>query len=74
MKSIPLQLMTVTLEDGQQGIFVGIPIIPDEAPEKKNQISEIWFSDVREIPNGIPVAVLIELVQSQLCQCQGKVH
>lgn len=75
MKAIPLQLMTVILEDGQQGIFVGFPMVPDTTPDdSKHEISEIWFSDVREIPHTMSVSVLMELVQAQLSQCLGKMH
>jgi hypothetical protein len=74
MKDIPLQLMTVIMEDGQQGIFIGVPMVADAPPQNKNHISEIWFSDVREIPNSLTVSVLMEMVQAQLCQSQGKVH
>lgn len=74
MKGIPLQLMTVILENGEQGVFIGLPMVRETPPENKNQISEIWFSDVREIPNTLQVSVLMEMVQAQLCQCQGKVH
>lgn len=75
MKAIPLQLMTVVMEDGQQGIFIGFPMVADTTPDdSKREISEIWFSDVREIPNSMSVSVLMELVQAQLNQCLGKVH
>ena len=74
MKAIPLQLLTVIMENGQQGIFVGVPMVAAEVSENVSQISEVWFSSVRDIPNGLPVAELMELVQAQLCRGQGKMH
>ncbi len=29
MKAIPLQLLTVIMENGQQGIFVGVPMVAE---------------------------------------------
>ena len=74
MKAIPLQLLTVIMENGQQGIFVGVPMVAEDVTEDVSQISEVWFSSVRDIPNGLQVAELMELVQAQLCRGQGKIH
>lgn len=76
MKPIPLQLqlVTVQLENGQQGIFVGLPLIPDHAEDRDNQVRELWFSNVKGIPQDISVDQLISLVQAQLCRCIGEMH
>ncbi len=74
MKAIPLQLLTVIMENGQQGIFVGVPMVAEDVKDDTSQISEVWFSSVRDIPHGLPVAELMELVQAQLCRGQGKMH
>lgn len=74
MKSIPLQLVTIQLEDGQEGIFVGIPLLSDAVSVQESQISEVWFSNVRAIPNSMSVSQLIELAQAQLNRCQGNIH
>jgi len=74
MKSIPLQLVTIQLEDGTEGIFVGIPLLSDAISVKESQINEVWFSNVRAIPNNMSILQIIELAQSQLSRCQGSLH
>lgn len=74
MKSIPLQLVTIQLEDGKEGIFIGIPLLADAAAVQANHVNEVWFSNVCSIPNSLPVAQLIEMAQAQLSRCQGNMH
>ncbi len=76
MKPIPLQLITVKLDNGEQGIFVGTPLIEESQfiQDTQAQVSEIWFSDVRDLPEQLPLSELIDLVKAQLCQCQDKLH
>lgn len=74
MKSIALQLITVKLEDGQHGIFVGTPLLPNPAATEDNQISEVWFSDVRDLPEDMSLDQLIDLVKAQLCRCKESLH
>lgn len=74
MKPIELQLITVKMENGQHGIFVGTPIINDTRMIQQNQVSEIWFSDVRDLPDDMSLAQLMELVKAQLCQCKETMH
>ena len=74
MKPIPLQLVTIQLENGQHGVFVGLPLIPEHAGTQENQVSELWFSNVKDIPQNMSVDQLIALVQAQLCRCKGEVH
>lgn len=70
MKPIPLQLVTVCLENGQQGIFIGTPLVAEQGPDEQGQIEDIWFSDVQEVPAQIVLTDLIRLLQAQLCRCQ----
>jgi len=74
MKPIELQLITVKMEDGQHGIFIGTPIINDPNTIQNNQISEIWFSDVRGLPENMPLAQLMDLVRAQLCRRNDTMH
>lgn len=70
MKPIPLQLVTVCLENGQQGVFVGVPLVEEQLPEELGQIEDIWFSDVQDVPASMDLQELINLLQSQLCSCK----
>lgn len=70
MKPIPLQLVTVCLENGQQGVFVGIPLVEEQLPEQQGQIEDIWFSDIQDVPASMELEELVRLLQSQLCSCQ----
>ena len=74
MKPIPLQLVTIQLENGQHGIFVGLPLIPDQAQFQHRQVSELWFSNVKGIPQNISIEQLIALAQAQLSRCKGEMH
>jgi hypothetical protein len=74
MKPIPLQLVTVCLDNGQQGVFVGVPLVAEHVPAEEGQIEDIWFSDVQEVPAQMKLADLIRLLQAQLCRCQSTVQ
>lgn len=74
MKPIPLQLVTVCLENGEQGVFVGVPLVPEQAPSEQGKIEDIWFSDVQEVPAQMELADLIRLLQAQLCRCQASLQ
>lgn len=74
MKPIPLQLVTVCLENGQQGVFVGVPLVAEQVPCEQGQIEDIWFSDVQEVPAQMELSDLIRLLQAQLCRCQATVQ
>lgn len=71
MKPIPLQLVTVCLENGEQGVFVGVPLVATHASEDAGQIEDIWFSDIQEVPAATELAELMQLLQSQLCRCRS---
>lgn len=71
MKPIPLQLVTVCLENGQQGVFAGIPLVPEQGDSDQGQIQDIWFSDIQEVPAHMELADLIRLLQAQLCRCDS---
>jgi len=74
MKPIPLQLVTIQLENGQQGVFVGLPLVTDQVTPGDSQISELWFSNVEKISRGMSVDQLMAMVQAQLCRCRGEMH
>ena len=74
MKPIALQLVTVKLDNGQQGIFVGSPLLSGPDDMQDSRISEIWFSDVRDLPDQIKLQELMELVQAQLNQSKTQLH
>lgn len=74
MKPIPLQLITVKLQNGQQGIFVGSPLIADQSGVQQNEISEIWFSDIKDLPEKIQLDELMDLVSAQLSRAQDTLH
>ena len=69
MKTIPLQLVTLCLDNGQQGVFVGVPLVAEQRDQDGGQIEDIWFSDIQEIPGHIKLVELLGLIQAQLCRC-----
>lgn len=70
MKPIPLQLVTVCLENGEQGVFIGVPLVTEDMPAEQGQVEDIWFSDIQAVPPNVGLADLIKLIQQQLCRCQ----
>ena len=72
--SIPIQLATVCLENGQRGVFIGLPLVNDKAPDRTNLVNDIWFSNIQEVPAHMALGELISLVQSQLCQCLDSIQ
>ena len=66
MKTLELQLITVGLDDGQQGVFVGLPLVSEETAENNGQVENIWFSNVKEVPDSLTMVELMGLIGKQL--------
>ena len=71
MKDIALQLVTVELENGKQGVFIGGPLITDDYSTKDSQVDSIWFSDIKDVPANISLQELINMVTKQICSCNS---
>ncbi|MDH5409289.1 MAG: hypothetical protein OEZ33_05210 [Gammaproteobacteria bacterium] len=65
---LALQLITVELENGKQGVFIGGPLVANDCTEDDYQVDSIWFSDIQEVPQNITLSELLSLVKSNLCQ------
>jgi hypothetical protein len=74
MKTLALQLITVELDNGTQGIFVGWPLITEDAAIEDGQVENIWFSDIQDVPNHLTLEQLMELLRKQLCSCTATVQ
>lgn len=74
MKDIALQLVTVELENGKQGVFIGGPLVTDDYTDADSQVDSIWFSDIQEVPASITLQELINMVTRQLCRCDGQLQ
>ena len=74
MKPIPLQLVTLNLDNGQQGVFVGVPLVADQMVSEEGQVEDIWFSNFQEGPDHMKLVDLIRLLQEQLCRCQSSLQ
>jgi hypothetical protein len=74
MKTLALQLVTVGLEDGQQGVFVGWPLVAENSIESSSQVENIWFSNIQQVPQNLTLAQLMELVRKQLCACKSTIQ
>jgi hypothetical protein len=66
MKNVSLQLIAVDLENGQRGVFIGVPLLTEERAGKGYRIEDIWFSNIQQIPEDLTVAKLIRLVAEQI--------
>ena len=65
---LALQMVTVELENGEQGVFIGGPLIANDYTDDECQVDSIWFSDIQEVPQNITLSELLTLVKSHLCQ------
>ena len=66
MKTLELQLITVGLDDGQQGIFVGLPLLTRQQAETDGTVENIWFSDIKHVPDSLTMDELMEIVRKQM--------
>jgi hypothetical protein len=69
MKTVSMQLVTVELENGHRGVFIGAPLVTDERADADCQVEEVWFSDIQDVPDEISLTRLIRMLQDQLCRC-----
>mgnify|MGYP000087229250 FL=1 len=74
MKTLALQLVTVGLENGQQVVFVGWPLVAENSQENSGQVENIWFSNIQQVPQNLTLEQLMELVRKQLCTCLSTVQ
>jgi hypothetical protein len=74
MKTLALQLVTVGLENGQQGVFVGWPLVTENSKENSSQVENIWFSNIQQVPQNLTLEQLMELVRKQLCACMSTIQ
>ncbi|OGI47975.1 MAG: hypothetical protein A2151_05080 [Candidatus Muproteobacteria bacterium RBG_16_65_34] len=70
MKLLPLQMVIIDLENGRRGIFIGRPLVPDSFTDEDCQVENVWFTDIREIPD---YATLEQLTQMEIDQIAAKV-
>ena len=66
MKTLELQLITVGLDDGQQGVFVGLPLLTKQMADADSTVENIWFSDIKQIPDSLTMEELMEVVRKQM--------
>ena len=66
MKTLELQLITVGLEDGKQGIFVGLPLLSQQDADAGGSVENLWFSDVKHVPDSLTMEELMQLVVKQM--------
>jgi len=74
MKTLALQLITVELDNGAQGIFVGWPLVTADTAIEDGQVKNLWFSDIQEVPGNLTLEQLMELLRKQLCRCDATIQ
>lgn len=74
MKTLELQLVTVGLDDGKQGIFIGLPLLSQQDAEAGGTVENIWFSDIKNVPDNLTMDELMQLVVKQLSDCMATVQ
>jgi len=66
MKLLPLQLVIIDLENGRRGVFIGRPLITDEADEDDCQVQNVWFTDIHEMPDTATLEQLTRMAIEQI--------
>lgn len=66
MKLLPLQLVIIDLENGRRGVFIGRPLITDEAQEDDCQVQNVWFTDIHEMPDTATLEQLTRMAIEQI--------
>ena len=74
MKTLELQLVTVGLDDGKLGIFIGLPLLSQQDADAGGQVENIWFSDIKNVPDSLTMNELMQLVVKQLSDCMATVQ
>lgn len=74
MSSLPLQLVTVNLDNGRTGMFVGMPLVEEQASGEARQVEEIWFSSIKAVPGDLTVIQLLKLVRAHLMRHASTLH
>jgi len=66
MKMLPLQLVIIDLENGERGVFIGRPLITNEASENDFQVQNVWFTDIHELPDSSTLDQLTRMALEQM--------
>ena len=66
MKLLPLQPVIIDLENGRRGVFIGRPLITDEADEDDCQVQNVWFTDIHEMPDTATLEQLTRMAIEQI--------
>lgn len=66
MKMMPLQLVIIDLENGQRGVFIGRPLITGETVDTENQVENVWFTDIHEMPDSATLEQLTRMATEQM--------
>lgn len=74
MKTLELQLITVGLDDGKQGVFIGWPLVSEETARENGQVENIWFSNIQQVPESLNLAQLMELIRKQVSACMASMQ
>jgi hypothetical protein len=59
-------LVIIDLENGQRGVFIGRPLITDDASESDCQVQNVWFTDIHEMPDSSTLEQLTRMALEQL--------
>ena len=63
--TVPLQLLTIQTQNGQQWIFVGSPSVMPAEPDVNNAIVDVWFSNIQDVPQDASIRSLVEMMDNQ---------
>jgi hypothetical protein len=66
MKMLPLQLVIIDLENGQRGVFIGRPLVTDEAVDDECHVQNVWFTDIHEMPDSATLEQLTRMALEQM--------
>jgi hypothetical protein len=66
MNEVTLQLVTVALDNGESGIFIGGPLVTRSDIVPGQSVATIRFSDIQQIPGDVTLEQALMLFAEQV--------
>jgi hypothetical protein len=66
MKAISLQLVTVRLDNGRHGFFIGTPLMTEDLVDENAEINHIRFSEIETVPGNLTIETLVCMIAERM--------
>jgi hypothetical protein len=66
MSDVTLQVITVALDNGESGVFIGGPLVMRDGIELAQRVEAIRFSDIQQISGDVTLEQVLMLFAEQV--------